>query len=366
MKNVYSLKSMLLTACLAQGLFVAAQSPTVVSNANNCTITQNFNTTGGNFSSPSIYSDPNDVSFSWYSGPGALLEGSGLTARTASVISPVYSNTGLGNTTVGFNYIAPPGSEYRIRVISGVPNSTLQILATTANGPVWTPFPSTSGNICLLLTDADLTFGAPLRFEITYRATAANNMLFDNFALATEAGPLPVSFMGFVARKNDNGSVKLLWDVASEINVKGYEVEASLNGSDFTSIGFVNAAAKNSYNFTYNQASTETRFFRIKNVDFDGKYKYSPIIKVNGKDKASEIQLYPVPAKDQVYVQHEKAPEKATIAIISPDGRIIRKVNAISNTVQTSLDIHDLKPGLYIVKYDDGAGDSQTTKLIKN
>ena len=364
MKHVYTLKGMLLTAGLLSAFFSNAQSPTVSGPSAGCNIAQNFNLNSGNFSAPSIYSDPNDVSFFWTN--GMQVESSGLTTRTASLISPAYSNTESGFSTVGFTYSAPAGTQYRIRVISGNPVAPLQILATTANGPVWTNFPSTSGNLCLQLNDADLTLGAPIRFEFTYRGVAAGNMTFDNFSLATAAGPLPVNFIGFVARKNQDNSVKLLWDVAQEVNVKNYEIEASSNGSIFKNIGNVSAAGKNSYSFNYNQSSTETTFFRIKSVDVDGKFKYTPVIRVNGQDKNVQVQLYPMPAKDQVYLQHEKAPQNASISVISPDGKIIQRLNAVANTIQTSINISRLKAGLYIVRYDDGNGDVQTAKLIKN
>jgi hypothetical protein len=105
----------------------------------------------------------------------------------------------------------------------------------------------------------------------------------------------------------------------------------------------------------------------VKNVDIDGASKYTPIIKITGNKRASgQIQLYPVPAYDQVYVQHDKAPDRGSIAIHSLDGRLVRQVRAIPNSYQTSLPISDLKAGMYIIKYDDGSGYIQSAKLVKN
>jgi len=148
--------------------------------------------------------------------------------------------------------------------------------------------------------------------------------------------------------------------------VSSYSVERSLNGRDFTSIGSVIAAAKKTYSFEDNQAIPGIRYYRIKNIDIDGQSKFTPIVKVSGKEKSGQIQLYPMPARDQVYVQHEKAPAKASITIYGMDGRTIKLLQAIPNTYQTSLNISNLKSGMYMVKYDDGKGDIQTAKLIKN
>jgi len=363
MKKIYLLAS----SFIFVSVFLNAQSPTTVIVSSDCNFIRNFNTTDEGFSSPSIYSSDDNVSFYWNAGAGALVENSGLVNREGSLISPVFLNTLGGQTVVGFTYSAPPVTEYRIRVISGLIGTPLEILATTANGPEWDPLPSTSGNLCLLLLDADLTVGAGLRYEVSFRASQAVDILFDNFAINSTNSPLPVTFMGFVARKNDNGTTKLLWNVGEEVNVTRYVVGRSSNGIDFTDIGSVNATAKATYSLEDNQVMTETRFYRVRNIDMDGSSKYTPVIKVSGKERTTgQIQLYPMPARDEVYVQHDKAPVKVNIIIFTLDGRLIKQVQAIPNTYQTPLNIADLKAGIYVVKYDDGKGDIQSAKLIKN
>lgn len=362
MKKIYPLIIILLFFILTSNLS-NAQSETFVFQSTDCNLIRDFNTANEGFTSPSIYSGDDDVSFFWNSTAGAYIESSGLTNRDGSLISPVFLNNLNGETIVGFTFAAPAGTEYRIRIIRDAP---LAILATTANGPIWTALPSTSGSLCLRLLDADLVFGSAIRFEFSFRATQAMDILFDNFALSSANIPLPVTFLGFVARKNDNGTIKLLWDVGEEINVNSYSVERSLNGRDFTSIGSVMAAAKKTYSFEDNQAIPGIKYYRVKNIDIDGQSKYTPIIKVSGKERSGQIQLYPMPARDQVYVQHEKAPAKASIIIYGLDGRTIKQVQAIPNTFQTSLDIGNLKSGMYLIKYDDGKGDIQSAKLVKN
>lgn len=362
------MKTFLLSAMLIISAIVAkAQYPTTVTPATNCTVVRNFNTFDENFSSPSIYSDDNDVSFFWNGPAGALIENSGLVARQGSVISPAYFLTENGRVTLGFYYEAPPGTEYRIRVVSGLSSPPLEILATTANGPVFTPLPSTSGNICVMLTDADLTLPRSVRFEFTYRAILPGNMLFDNLAATISGGPLPVTFEGFVARKKPDETVKLLWNVGTEVNVKGYHVESSMNGVDFTNFGYVNATGSKVYSLDYPAKLTQTMFFRVRSVDFDGSSKYTPIIKVYTREQTDKsIQAYPVPAVDMVTIQHARAADRAVILLASMDGKILQQKTVMPNTLQTQLNISMLGKGLYIIKYDDGMGDIRTLKLIKN
>jgi hypothetical protein len=363
MKKFYSF---VVSLILVSGL-LNAQSPTTVLVSSDCNFIRNFSTSDEGFSSPSIYSSDANVSFYWNASAGALIESSGITNREASLISPVFLNTLTGQTVIGFTYSAPAGTQYRIRVITSVINPPLEILATTANGPLWSPLPSTSGSMCLLLLDADLPTGAGIRYEISFRANQATDILFDNFAINSANSPLPVTFLGFVARKNDNGTTRLLWNVGEEMNVTRYVVERSLNGNDFTTVGSVAAGGKAVYSLEDNQVITETRYYRVKNVDIDGSSKYTPVIKVSGKERvAGQIQLYPMPAKDQVYIQHDKAPAKVNISIYNLEGKMIQQVQAIPNTYQTSLNISKLMSGMYLVKYDDGNGDIQSAKLIKN
>jgi hypothetical protein len=360
-------KSLLLAIAIATGIAVIAQAPTVVTTATNCTVFRNFNTSDEGFSSPSIYSSAEDVQFSWNAGAGAEIESSGLNVRSGSLISPVYVLSSNNQLTVGFRYAAPANTEFRIRIISALTSPPLEILATTANGPVYTSLPATSGNICLLLNDADLTIGREIRVEFTFRANLPGNILFDDLALTVAGGPLPVLFQGFVARKNADGTLKLLWDVGTETNVKGYYVESSTNGVDFTTVGYVPATGSKIYSLDYNSKLVQTMFFRVKNVDFDGRSKYTPIIKVYAKEQTdAQIQVYPNPATDMVTIQHRRSAENSKITLISPDGKVLQQVVAVANTFQTQVNVSTLTSGLYIVRYDDGKGAVQTAKILKN
>ncbi|HMK03630.1 MAG TPA: T9SS type A sorting domain-containing protein, partial [Ferruginibacter sp.] len=186
-------------------------------------------------------------------------------------------------------------------------------------------------------------------------------------AATVAGGPLPVTFEGFVARKNTDGRLNLLWDVGTEVNVKGYYVESSTNGVDFTNLGYVTATGKDIYSMDHDGKLMQNTFFRVKSVDFDGKTKYTPIIRVNGNETlGGYIQMYPMPAKNQVTVQHDPAMENTIISILSPEGKILQSKVVVPGSYQTQLNIERLAAGLYIVRYADGKGDLKTLKLVKN
>lgn len=345
-----------------------AQTATTVTNSNSCFVTNNFNASSGGFSSPSIYSNADDVSFYWNQVAGEQIETSGLSTRSGSIISPIYNLTNAGSVNVGFKYITPLLGSYRIRIISAVTSLPLEILATTANGPVYTDFPSTSGTICLLMSDANLTLGRSVRFEFTYKASQLGNMHFDDFyASAAVNGPLAVTFEGFTARKNTDGSVKLLWNVGQEVNVNGYYPESSIDGINFTSIGFVTAVNKTIYDLDYTGKLPQIIYFRVRNLDIDGKSKYSAIIRVNSKEQANKsILLYPLPATNMVIVEHPSSVERASISLYSLQGNLLQQINIDPLTLQTQVNLNKLTKGIYIVKYITASGLTQNAKLIKN
>ena len=366
------MKKFLLSAltCLT---FIAAsaQFPTTQTNITGCSVFRNFNTSDEGFSSPSIYSSDQDVQFNWTLSAGAEIENSGLNGRTGSLISPIYTLAETGQVIIGFKYEIPAGTQYRIRIITAASNPPLEILATTANGPVYTSFTTNTGNICVRLTDQDLVVGQQVRFEFTFRVpTGRQNerVLFDDLALSVlQGGPLPVTFQGFVAKKLDDATTKFLWDVSQEVNVKGYYVEASANGVNFQTLGYVSATGKKVYSLNYADKISGTMYFRVKNVDFDGKTKYSAIIKLNGKEIVmNSLQVYPQPAYEQVTIQHNRAIERAAFTLYSADGKIIMQKLAMPSTQQTQLNISSLNSGLYMLRYDDGTGKIQTKSLIKN
>jgi hypothetical protein len=366
MKPVYTTLTSLCLLSLFIPFASGAQQLTTVVTSANCVFTYSFNTTDEGFSSPSIYSDDNDFGLYWNGSLLAETAGAALTNRTASTISPIFTNTEISRTTLGFDYSVPAGTQYRIRIVSAVTNPPLEILATTANGPLWSNFPSTSGSLCLELQDADLPPGAQIRYEISFRTFNPGAITIDNFRKTIFSAPLPVTFLAFIARETTAGTVQLLWNVADEVHVNGYEVETSTDGINFTTAGFVTATGKDNYSFPYNEAIKGTRFFRVRNIDIDNRYKYTGIIRIQNKNTSTQIKVYPVPAADLLFLEHPKQAKEVTIQVININGIQVLQTYSLPNSYQTSLNLTGMKPGVYFIIYTEKGGQIQTASFIKN
>jgi hypothetical protein len=404
MKRLYSVKAWLLCLFLLPGFFTSAQTPTINTPGNCLGVIANFNTNDNGFNSPSIYGSIFDSSLYYHAGRGywtdylppfrVVAPGA---PRVMNIISPPYVNPNPSGTfNVGFYYIVnnPATDFFQVRIISVTPTpqgtvtnveatSGVQSFAAwsvpsayvdgvTTPVPDPTPFMGTfQGFVCVRLVDPDIVNapGTTFRVEVSYLINGPTFAVFDNLSIGPPNIPLPVNFIGLVANRNSDNSVDLKWDVSEEVNVKQYHIERSSSGGTFQQVGIVNAKGKSIYNFTNYDVTPNTVFYRVMSEDIDGKKKYSGILKLKGNAADSygdKIRLYPVPATDQVIVEHKELNRDARLVVSSVDGRVVMTVRPADRSSHTQINISAMAPGIYFVKLDDGMGDVQTVKLIKN
>lgn len=400
MKKIYLTKSILI-GFLFITFLANSQTPTVVGPGVCDGVAANFNTNDNGFNSPSVYGSIFDSSLYYHAGRGYWTDylppfrtGAPGFPRVMNIISPPYVNANpVGTFNVGFYYIVgnPAVDRFQVRIIAVTvtPQGTLTnvvatsgvqffsswgtpspyIDGTTNSVPDATPLLNGSqGNICIRLIDPDITNDAntTYRVEVSYLINEATYTVFDNLSVGPQNSPLPVNFIGLVAQRN-NKDVDLKWDVGEEVNVREYQVESSTTGSFFTTVGSSTAKGKSIYTFTNYNAPPNTVYYRIKSVDIDGRYKYSGILKLSGGNSySSGLLLYPMPATNEITVEHKRINANAKLMITSADGQIIKVINPIQGASHTPIDISGLATGIYVIRLDDGTGDIQSAKLIKN
>ena len=105
---------------------------------------------------------------------------------------------------------------------------------------------------------------------------------------------VPVELISFTANII-NQSVQLSWQTATEMNNYGFNIERCIDGYKWNNIGFVeghgNSSSQQNYSFTDKNALGGNKLkYRLKQMDFDGKYKYSNEVEVD--NFPSEFVLY--------------------------------------------------------------------------
>ena len=138
-----------------------------------------------------------------------------------------------------------------------------------------------------------------------------NNGCFADYALTFDCGgaPLPANFLSFDARLYQKNKGYLEWKIAQETKVDRYEVEQSSNGVTFEQIARVapenaNSAAATIYHTIDNELYTGINYYRIRQVDQDGRVFLSEIRTIAYyPQEAMTASIYPNPANEVLYFE---------------------------------------------------------------
>ena len=120
-------------------------------------------------------------------------------------------------------------------------------------------------------------------------------------------GPLPVTLTYFTASKLNETASILKWQTAQEINNDYFEVQRSNDAISFLPIGKIlatgNSAIAIQYSFTDYDPLPGTNYYRLKQVDRDGKFILTParLVKFD-MENATQVKYYPNPTNGLVNI----------------------------------------------------------------
>ena len=162
--------------------------------------------------------------------------------------------------------------------------------------------------------------------------------------------PLPVTLTAFTATKQ-NTAIALNWRTETELNNNYFEVQRSADGSNFITIGTVRGAGTTNVAQKYNLIDTKPlrgiNYYRLNQVDFDGKQAFSPTVSVSMNDKVI-VDIMPNPAYNSVNIAISGENSTASVRIADATGRVLSAVDNISNN--QSIDISQLPQGVYFMQ----------------
>jgi hypothetical protein len=193
---------------------------------------------------------------------------------------------------------------------------------------------------------------------------------------------LPVSFAGFNAEKM-NQSTLLKWNTASEQNNALFEIERSIDGISYQKIGVVKGSGNSSklVSYTYTDElpqMNDRNYYRLKQLDYDGKYSYSSIEVVDFtnsgtiKDAKSNeflFNVYPVPSSNVITIDLANTyTGNVNIRIFDNVGKLVETHPATIAKAYSSIEenISHLKAGMYLIEVvSDGGAYKGQAKFIK-
>ena len=268
-------------------------------------------------------------------------------------------------------------------------NTSLKLLELTYSGG------NSNGNVELANIENDIPGNAFIRpqfyiqlnvgdvtkydemFYGTGGAIPVNNLPVtgDDYVGTASAVVLPVRFLSFEANKSNNNAL-LTWSVQNESTITDhYEIERSFNGRDFEMIGAVvarnNGNANNDYGST-DQNITALRsngkiYYRVKQIDRDGRYIYTEIRTVRLDGKTFDVSVYPNPVVSNSTVNIDLAIEgKVTVMIVDAAGKKLNSVsfNGTKGLNKYSLNMNQLAAGTYLIKVLSG-NENKTVSVVK-
>jgi len=139
--------------------------------------------------------------------------------------------------------------------------------------------------------------------------------------------------------------IKVDWTSLTEINVAGYSIQRSANAVNYTAIGYIQAKGNDSKqaDYSYNDAQPlqGANFYRLEAFDKDGKTTYSNTASVNISNGKTVTLVYPLPAKDILYVETNN---NTSFSLLNQWGQKLLTTNI---NHKGSINISGMAAGLY-------------------
>lgn len=209
--------------------------------------------------------------------------------------------------------------------------------------------------------------GSFIRFRLATLSSESGNASgyaatgeVEDYPIPITAGSLPVELVDFTATAKDNNTTLLKWSTASEINNDFFEVQRKTPEKNtwetlgkVQGYGFSNSL--NKYDFIDETPANGINYYQLKQVDFDGKTDFSPMVSVTFKIENSKseslLSIYPNPAKNELWLK--------STGIINTENTInVEVYNILGEMVESfimtdnlhRLDINTYQKGLYMIK----------------
>lgn len=171
-----------------------------------------------------------------------------------------------------------------------------------------------------------------------------------------EASSLPIELLYFKPYLED-GIVKFKWATASEQNNDYFTIEKSLDGINFNVItnlpGAGNSSTMTNYTSVDRNPSIGISYYRLKQTDYDGRFKRTDWYSVNIESDINGLIIYPNPIGNKINIECNSFLDKnEDLLIFDITGKIIFKeiVNLRQGDNSIVVDLPDFLPGIYLAK----------------
>ena len=213
--------------------------------------------------------------------------------------------------------------------------------------------PGNTGDVSNYSVNLNLSGSLSVGTHYLYLRSKQNPWSLTNAVPFTATSALPVEWL-FVRAQLVNNQAIISWATAQEFNTARYEIEHSADGNLFIKIGEVAAAGNTStisnYHFTHNNPVAGFNYYRIKQTDRDGRFKYSVIVVVLKKDGLNQTIIAPNPVRDVLNIVEPSTVFIKSAEVYSSNGVLLLQKVINSELQVFGLSVNNLANGCYLVK----------------
>lgn len=158
---------------------------------------------------------------------------------------------------------------------------------------------------------------------------------------------LPVTGMDIRVKAWD-GALVLSWNTYSEINNTGFNIQQSSDGTTFANVGFVPASGKStgaSYTFKVKNPVDGINYFRLEQIDIDGRTSFSKIVNIQF-DASNKVIVAPNPVYNMLKLNFDSHPGGSIIQIFNNTGKLVREIKT-TNPGEIQIDVSGFSKGFY-------------------
>jgi hypothetical protein len=190
---------------------------------------------------------------------------------------------------------------------------------------------------------------------------------FSEFGIVLGSSTLPISLLSFSLQCQEENTV-IKWVTASEVNNKEFTLARSFDGITFevfaTIAGAGNSNGIKEYSFIDDSKSSNVRYYRLAQTDFDGTTKFFEPKAINCSNEPNNmISVFPNPFTNSITIKGNFNDE-CSVQICNAIGEIVFE-NNIKIDGEKTIDVSHYSPGLYMVKVIDKQLNKTVFKLTK-
>ena len=203
--------------------------------------------------------------------------------------------------------------------------------------------------------------------HVLFVRSRSNLYSISNAVLFIKGSVLPLTWAYIRGEIKADGAL-ISWGTVSESNTAQFYLEHSTDGIHFTTAGTLAAAGNSNtalqYSLLHSGAVNGLNYYRIKQTDRDGRFTYSPIVKILNRKGNGKIVIAPNPASNEVTIYFDKPMAAGNLRLYNSSGQMISLQRIAEGSQQQKLDVSKLPAGIYQLQVQTATA-VETFKLMK-